>query len=180
MQPRPHYADLENELAALLAGERDPVANAANFAALLFARLPEVNWVGFYFLRGDELVLGPFQGQPACIRIPLARGVCGTAAHEQRTLRVDDVHEFEGHIACDLASRAELVVPLLENGCLLGVLDVDSPVRGRFDADDEAGLERLAAAFVASVDWSTAGSQKIARDQPPQGSHPGTDDPLTP
>ena len=146
------YAEIESELRALFAGERDLVANADNCSAVLFARLPDVNWVGFYFLRGDELVVGPFQGKPACIRIPLGSGVCGTAARDRRTTRVDDVHAFDGHIACDTASESEIVVPLLRGTRLLGVLDVDSPRRGRFDAVDQAGLERIAALFAAAVE----------------------------
>jgi len=142
------YAELAQQLAGLLAGERDLIANAANTAALLFAALPEVNWAGFYFLKDGELVVGPFQGQPACVRIALGRGVCGTAAAERRTLVVPDVHAFPGHIACDAASRSEIVVPLLDRGRLLGVLDLDSPVPGRFDAADAAGLEPLAGLFI--------------------------------
>jgi GAF domain-containing protein len=145
------YARLGAELTALLAGEHDLVANAANTAALLFGALPEVNWAGFYFLRGAELVVGPFQGKPACVRIALGRGVCGTAAVERRTLLVPDVHAFPGHIACDTASRSEIVVPLVCGGELLGVLDVDSPRPGRFDAADAHGLEELARVFVAST-----------------------------
>jgi GAF domain-containing protein len=145
------YAHLAQELGALLAGERDPIANAANTAALIFAALPQVNWAGFYFLRDGELVVGPFQGQPACVRIALGQGVCGTAAAERRTLIVPDVHEFPGHIACDAASRSEIVVPLLSGDILLGVLDLDSPQQGRFDAADAAGLERLAALFIAAI-----------------------------
>jgi L-methionine (R)-S-oxide reductase len=144
------YRRLAADLRALLAGERDLIANAANTAALLFAALPEVNWAGFYFLRSGALVVGPFQGKPACVRIALGRGVCGTAAAGRRTLVIADVHEFPGHIACDTASRAEIVVPLLRGGELLGVLDVDSPRRGRFDGADAAGLEALAAVFVAA------------------------------
>lgn len=143
------YARLAQELAALLAGESDLIANAANTAALLFGALPEVNWAGFYFLREGELVVGPFQGRPACVRIALGRGVCGTAAAQRRTLVVPDVHEFPGHIACDAASRSELVVPLIAGGELLGVLDIDSPRPGRFDAADARGLESLAAQFLA-------------------------------
>jgi GAF domain-containing protein len=150
------YARLSAELTALLAGEHDPVANAANtaallFGALLFGALPEVNWAGFYFLRGAELVVGPFQGKPACVRIALGRGVCGTAAVERRTLVVPDVHAFPGHIACDAASRSEIVVPLIRGGELLGVLDVDSPRPGRFDAADAHGLEEVVRVFVAST-----------------------------
>jgi GAF domain-containing protein len=143
------YARLGQDLSALLAGESDLVANAANTAALLFAALPEVNWAGFYFLRGGELVLGPFQGKPACVRIALGHGVCGAAAVQRRTLVVSDVQKFPGHIACDAASRSEVVVPLLDTGTLLGVLDIDSPQPGRFDEADARGLEALAALFVA-------------------------------
>lgn len=146
------YVRLAQELEALLAGERDLIANAANTAALLYGSLPEVNWAGFYFLRGAELVVGPFQGQPACVRIAMGRGVCGTAAHERRTLVVADVHAFPGHIACDAASRAEIVVPLVAAQRLVGVLDVDSPRQGRFDREDAAGLERLAQLLLAASD----------------------------
>ena len=144
------YARLAQDLSALLAGESDLIANAANTAALIFAALPEVNWAGFYFLRGGELVLGPFQGQPACVRIALGRGVCGAAAVERRTLVVPDVHKFPGHIACDAASRAEIVVPIIDTGALLGVLDIDSPRPDRFDDVDARGLEALAGLFVAA------------------------------
>ena len=125
---------------------------AANMSALIFTSLPDLNWAGFYFLRGDTLVLGPFQGKPACVRIAVGKGVCGTAAAERRTLRVEDVDAFPGHIACDSASRSELVVPLIRNGAVIGVLDIDSPVPARFGAIDQAGLERLAAIFVAGSD----------------------------
>lgn len=148
------YERLATEAAALLAGERDRVANAANLAALVFQRVPRLNWAGFYFLDGGEqgeLVVGPFQGAPACVRIALGRGVCGTAAQRRETVLVDDVHEFDGHIACDPASRSEIVVPLLRRAELLGVLDVDSPERGRFDDDDRRGFERLAAIYVDSL-----------------------------
>jgi GAF domain-containing protein len=145
------YAQLGTELAALLSGEHDLIANAANTAALLFGALPEVNWAGFYFLRGGELVVGPFQGRPACVRIALGRGVCGTAALERRTLVVPDVHAFAGHIACDSASRSEIVVPLIRAGELLGVLDIDSPLPNRFDAADARGLEDIARVFVAAT-----------------------------
>src|SRR5262245_41929430 len=148
---RAAYGELARELAGILAGERDLIANAANTAALIFHALPEVNWAGFYFLRDGELVVGPFQGKPACVRIALGRGVCGTAAAERRTLVVPDVHAFPGHIACDEASRSELVVPLLQGSAVLGVLDLDSPVPARFDAADAAGLEALAALFLAQV-----------------------------
>jgi L-methionine (R)-S-oxide reductase len=142
------YARLERELAALLAGERDLIANAANTAALLFGALPEVNWAGFYFLKEGGLIVGPFQGQPACVRIALGAGVCGTAAARRRTIVVPDVHEFPGHIACDSASRSEIVVPLLAGERLLGVLDLDSPRIQRFDEADARGLESLARTLV--------------------------------
>ena len=150
---RAAYARLEQDLAALVGGETDLVANAANTAALVFAVLPRLNWAGFYFARaGGELLLGPFQGRPACVRIAAGRGVCGAAAAARRTVVVPDVHVFPGHIACDAASRSEIVVPLLRaDGSLLGVLDLDSPAVARFDADDQAGLERLAAIFVRSL-----------------------------
>ncbi len=148
------YRDITAQLEALLDGEQDGLANAANFSALLFQALPALNWVGFYLLRGTELVLGPFQGKVACVRIALGRGVCGTAAERRKTVVVPDVHEFPGHIACDSASRSEVVVPLLHDGKLLGVLDLDSPEPGRFDADDAAGLERAVAVLLARSDFS--------------------------
>ena len=138
------YALLERQLEGLIADEPDFMANAANFAALLYHELPDVNWVGFYWLRDDDLVLGSFQGLPACTRIPMGRGVCGTAAARRETQLVDDVHAFPGHIACDAASESEIVVPLLAGDRLLGVLDIDSPRRARFDARDRDGLEALA------------------------------------
>jgi GAF domain-containing protein len=137
---RSAYRQLNEQLGALLADERDGLANSANTAALLYEGLSDLNWVGFYFLRADNLVLGPFQGKVACIRIALGRGVCGTAAQERRTVIVPDVHAFPGHIACDAASRSEIVVPLLQDGKLLGVLDLDSPVPARFDQEDADGL----------------------------------------
>jgi GAF domain-containing protein len=143
-------ADILEELRALLAGEPDKVANAANTAALLYARLPRLNWLGFYFLQGDTLVLGPFQGQPACTRIPLGRGVCGTAAQRNQTLVVPDVHAFEGHIACDSASLSEIVVPYSVAGRVAGVLDVDSPEHDRFTPADQTLLEAAAAAYAES------------------------------
>ena len=142
------YRDLAKELAALLAGETDRIANAANMAALLYYGLPDLNWAGFYFRRGKELVLGPFQGQPACVRIALGRGVCGTAASRGATVLVPDVHDFPSHIACDPVSRSELVVPLIEAGKVSGVLDLDSPLVGRFDEADQTGCEQLVALFV--------------------------------
>ena len=146
------YASLDRQGRALLEGESDPVANAANLAALIFHLVPDLNWAGFYFFAGEELVVGPFQGRPACVRIPLGRGVCGTAASERRTIVVDDVDEFPGHIPCDSASRSEIVVPLIgPDDRLLGVLDLDSPLRGRFEPEDARGLERLAGSYVASL-----------------------------
>lgn len=137
------YEQLATELGALLEGESDPIANTANTAALLFDTLPEINWAGFYFMRDGELVVGPFQGKPACVRIGLGRGVCGTAAERRTAVLVADVHAFPGHIACDAASRAEVVVPLLDEDRVLGVLDIDSPKPGRFDEADMRGLQRL-------------------------------------
>ena len=142
------YRDLAAELAALLAGEPDWIANAANMAALIYHGLPDLNWAGFYFRQGAELVLGPFQGKPACVRIAIGRGVCGAAAERAATVLIPDIHEFPGHIACDPLSRSELVVPLIDAGEVLGVLDLDSPLPGRFDECDREGCERLVALFV--------------------------------
>jgi L-methionine (R)-S-oxide reductase len=146
------YRDLLAQLAALFAGERDGIANAANMSALLFAALPNVNWAGFYFLREHELVLGPFQGKVACVRIPLGRGVCGTAAERRETVIVADVNAFPGHIACDAASRSEIVVPLIQHGQLKGVLDIDSAELARFDAQDRDGLHAAAELLLQSSD----------------------------
>ncbi|AMG86717.1 MULTISPECIES: GAF domain-containing protein [Bordetella] len=145
------YAELAAQARALLAGEHDRIANAANFSALVYQALPDINWAGFYFHDGQELVLGPFQGKPACVRIALSRGVCGAAASQRRTQVVPDVHAFPGHIACDAASRAEIVVPLVHQGSLLGVWDVDSPLPGRFDDEDRAGMEALCEVFLHSL-----------------------------
>ena len=149
---RAGYERLATELKALLAGETDPIANAANTAALIFDALPEVSWAGFYFLRegprGRELIVGPFQGKPACVRIALGQGVCGTAAARRTTLLVPDVNAFPGHIACDAASQSEVVVPLIAAERVAGVLDLDSPRLSRFDELDARGLERLAALFI--------------------------------
>jgi L-methionine (R)-S-oxide reductase len=146
------YASLEKQARSLLSGERDPVANAANLVALIFHLLPDLNWAGFYFLRDGELLVGPFQGKPACVRIRIGRGVCGTAAKEKRTMLVEDVDAFPGHIPCDGESRSEAVVPLVAaDGSLLGVLDLDSPSQGRFDETDARGLELLAEIYVDSV-----------------------------
>lgn len=142
------YRDLTEELTALLANEANRVANAANAAALVFHRLPDVNWAGFYFRDGAELVLGPFQGKPACARIPIGKGVCGTAAAHCVAIVVPDVHKFPGHIACDPASRSELVVPLIEDGMVSGVFDLDSPLPARFDEEDRTGCQLLVELFV--------------------------------
>ncbi|MGN6153385.1 MAG: GAF domain-containing protein [Lysobacteraceae bacterium] len=145
------YAQLAAQAEALLAGEHDRIANAANLSSLVYHALPDLNWVGFYFFDGTELVVGPFQGLPACVRIPLDKGVCGAAARTRETQRIADVHAFPGHIACDAASRSELVVPLVRDGALLGVFDLDSPVPDRFGVEDQAGLETIAALFVRSL-----------------------------
>jgi GAF domain-containing protein len=150
------YRGLARQLSALFEGERDALANAANMCALLYETLTAVNWAGFYFLKGSQLVLGPFQGKVACVRIPLGKGVCGTAALRRETLIVADVHEFPGHIACDLASRSEIVVPLLQDGKLKGVLDLDSPQLARFDDDDRHGLEAAAALLLQASDFNGA------------------------
>lgn len=145
------YTELAKQARALLDGEHDRIANAANLSALAYQALPDLNWVGFYLFDGTELVLGPFQGKPACVRIPLNRGVCGAAASQRQTQLVPDVHAFPGHIACDAASRSEIVVPLVHQGELIGVWDVDSPVPDRFDEDDRQGMEALCAIFLASL-----------------------------
>jgi L-methionine (R)-S-oxide reductase len=142
---------LNRQLAALLADEADPLANTANFVALLYDGIPEINWLGVYVLREQDLVLGPFQGKPACVRLPMGQGVCGTAASRLQTLRVADVHEFPGHIACDPVSRSEIVVPLLLRGALAGVLDIDSPHPGRFSERDQQGIEMLCGTFTAEM-----------------------------
>ncbi|MEN4751335.1 GAF domain-containing protein [Pseudomonas sp. 15A4] len=146
------YRLLAAQLESLLADERDFIANAAQFSAFLYSQLDDLNWAGFYLNRNEELVLGPFQGQIACVRIPFGKGVCGTAAQSRETQRVHDVHEFPGHIACDSASNSEVVVPLIKDGKLIGVLDLDSPSVGRFSEEDQAGIERLAAIFLKSTD----------------------------
>ena len=145
------YADLSSALGGLVAGEPDGIANMANAAALIWETLPDVNWVGFYRNVGGELVLGPFQGRPACIRIPFGQGVCGEAAASRQVQRIDDVHAFPGHIACDSASNSEIVIPILRDSELLGVLDIDSPSHGRFDVEDEAGCVRLAEILAAAI-----------------------------
>ena len=162
------YVDLNKQLGGILAGERDLMANAANFSSLVFLMLDNLNWAGFYFLRGNasadsaDLVLGPFQGKPACVRIPVQpspRGVCGNAAFHRKTFLVPNVHEFPGHIACDSASNSEIVIPLIVDGVVLGVLDIDSPHLARFDDEDRAGLETMVATFIAATDFSPLGFQ---------------------
>ena len=145
------YAQLTAQAQALVHGEPDRIANAAHLAALIFNSLPSLNWAGFYFYDGRELVVGPFQGLPACVRIPLDKGVCGAAASTRQTQRIADVDAFPGHIACDSASRSELVIPLVRGDTLIGVLDLDSPELDRFDADDQRGLEAIAQVFVGAL-----------------------------
>lgn len=144
------YEDLSKQARSLLEGERDPYANAANFSALMWQTLPDINWAGFYFRRAGWLVLGPFQGKPACSRLQMGHGVCGVAAAKAQTLVVPDVHKFDGHIACDEASNSELVVPLIRFGSVIGVIDIDSPLFDRFDKDDARGIEALAELWVVS------------------------------
>ncbi len=157
---KPDYAMLTRQVASILEGERDLVANAAQFSAFIYDTIAELNWAGFYLARaakngdGEELLVGPFQGKVACARIPFGRGVCGAAAAERRTLVVADVHAFPGHIACDSASNAEIVIPLIRDGKVLGVFDIDSPTLNRFSAEDRDGLEALVAAFLAATDFS--------------------------
>ncbi len=160
------YQQVCDQLQALLGDEQDFIANAANTAALLFHLIPDINWVGFYTAEGKELVLGPFQGKPACARIPFGKGVCGTAAVERKTVVVPDVNRFPGHIVCDVASQSEIVVPLLNWGKLLGVLDIDSASLNRFDDDDKDGVESVVAVFLASQ----------ATNEPPDFSEDGPDD----
>lgn len=147
------YRELAQQLEGLLSGERDLIANAANTAALLFTTLPDLNWAGFYFLKSpNELVLGPFQGKPACVRIAVGRGVCGAAVAQRRTMLVEDVHAFADHIACDAASRSELVVPLIRGDRIVGVIDLDSPLPARFDRDDQRGIEAVAEIYLKASD----------------------------
>ena len=147
------YQQLDEQLAALLAGERDLICNAAQFSAFLMQLVPDLNWSGFYFSQGQELVLGPFVGKVACTRIPFGRGVCGQAAQTQQVQRIDDVHAFDGHIACDAQSASELVIPLLVDGELVGVVDLDSPVVARFSTEDEAGIQALVNTFIKATDF---------------------------
>ena len=144
--------NLAAQAAALVSGQQDMIANAATLSSLLFYALDKVNWVGFYFLKGRELIVGPFQGRPACVSIPVGKGVCGTAAETRKVLRVADVHAFDGHIACDVASRSEIVLPLVRDGELIGVLDLDSPVKNRFDEEDERLLQQIADIFICSLE----------------------------
>ena len=146
------HRDLLEQARALLHGERDFTANAANLAALIFHTLPDLNWAGFYWMKGGELVLGPFQGKPACVRIAIGKGVCGTAARDRKSIVVPDVDAFPGHIACDSASRSEVVVPVIAGGKVVGVLDLDSPLKSRFGVADARGLEALVEAFIAATD----------------------------
>ena len=155
------YESLQSQLRSLLEGEHDLIANAANFAALLYHSLPDVNWAGFYLFKEGELVLGPFQGNPACVRIAIGKGVCGTAGELKQTVVVENVHEFPGHIACDSASHSEIVVPLIREQRLIGVLDVDSPSFGRFDDEDARGLNELAEIFVQTVQSSSGSESKL-------------------
>lgn len=155
------YPELLQEATGLFVDERDPWANSANVAALVWALLPDLNWAGFYFLRGGELVVGPFQGRIACVRIPLGQGVCGTAAQGRGTMIVPDVHRFPGHIVCDAASNSEIVVPLIAGSRLIGVLDLDSPSYGRFGPADAEGLEALAGRLVTACDWRLAGIDRF-------------------
>lgn len=158
------YPDLLQQVAGVLEGERDPWANSANAVALVWQLLPDLNWAGFYFLRGGQLVVGPFQGRIACVRIALGAGVCGTAAARRETVIVPDVHRFPGHIACDAASNSEIVVPLAAGGKLVGVLDLDSPSFNRFGPGDAKGLEALAARLATACDWRLAGIDGFGKD----------------
>ena len=146
------YELLGAQLRALLKDETDALANSANFVGVVYNALPEINWLGIYVMRDNELVLGPFQGNPACVRIPIGQGICGTAARDRTTLRIADVQEFDGHIVCDPASRSEIVVPLISNGRVLGVLDIDSPQKGRFSEQDQQGIESLCEEFIRSIE----------------------------
>jgi len=154
------YASLDRQLQALLDSESDVLANSANFTALLFDAMPDINWLGIYVLRGNDLVLGPFQGRPACVRIPVGQGVCGTAAESGETQRVDSVHDFAGHIACDPVSNSELVVPLRIAGDIVGVLDIDSPANARFSAGDQAGVEKLCETYLQAI--GSGGARPVA------------------
>jgi L-methionine (R)-S-oxide reductase len=160
------YKTLVEQLRSLIGGESDWIANLANAAALVFESLPDVNWAGFYLLKGDELVVGPFQGKVACVRIGMGKGVCGAAAQERRTVIVPDVHQFPGHIACDNVSRSEIVVPLIRNGELVGVLDIDSPSLSRFDDEDAAGLEEVVKVLAERKRNGEAAKGRDGRNEP--------------
>ncbi|NVK57164.1 MAG: GAF domain-containing protein [Alteromonadaceae bacterium] len=151
MNNNSNYPQLIEQAKSLIAGESDLIANLANLSALIYHNLSDVNWAGFYLYKDEQLVLGPFQGLPACIRIPMGKGVCGTAAATNTTQRIEDVHQFAGHIACDAASNSEIVIPITVNGALLGVLDIDSPQTGRFNQEDEDGLTAIVAELVAQL-----------------------------
>ncbi|MEQ1754554.1 MAG: GAF domain-containing protein [Micropepsaceae bacterium] len=150
------YDELLRQTRGILEGERDLIANSANLSALIWQLVPDLNWAGFYFVKGRELVLGPFQGKPACVRIAIGKGVCGAAVSRRETVLVRDVHAFPGHIACDAASNSELVVPLIQNDKVFGVLDLDSPLVGRFDQSDQSGVERVVSTFVSMTDFQNA------------------------
>jgi GAF domain-containing protein len=158
LRTRPYYDQLVRQVASVLEGERDLTANAAQFSALVYDTLADLNWAGFYFTvpaksgNGEDLLVGPFQGKPACARIPFGRGVCGTTAVQRATIVVPDVHAFPGHIACDSASNSEIVIPLVKDGKLVGVFDIDSPLLNRFTDEDKAGLEAMVAAFLDATD----------------------------
>lgn len=165
------YRDLAASLESLAAEETDAIANLANASALLFHALDRINWCGFYLARGEELVLGPFQGKPACVRIPMGKGVCGAAAARRETLVVPDVNAFPGHIACDATSRSEIVVPILEEEELRGVLDVDAPEKNRFDEEDRAGLELFVRTLVPLVDWQSLSGTEGERGRRGEGAN---------
>ena len=150
------YEELLRQTQGILEGERDLIANSANLSALIWQLVPDLNWAGFYYVKGQELVLGPFQGKPACVRIAIGKGVCGSAVSRRETVLVRDVHAFPGHIACDAASNSELVVPLIHNGKVHGVLDLDSPLVGRFDQSDQSGFERVVSTFISMTDFQNA------------------------
>ena len=148
------YIDLAQSLRNLLGEERDPIANMANMASLLYFSLPSINWSGFYIYDGQELVLGPFHGKPACVRIQMGKGVCGTSAFKRETLMIENVHEFPGHIACDADSKSEIVIPLIKDDIIIGVLDIDSPIYARFDEDDKHGLQQLIEILQFATDFT--------------------------
>jgi GAF domain-containing protein len=148
------YIDLAQSLRNLLGEERDPIANMANMASLLYFSLPSIYWSGFYLFDGQELVLGPFHGKPACVRIQMGKGVCGTSANKRETLMIENVHEFPGHIACDADSKSEIVIPMIKDNCIIGVLDIDSPIIARFDEDDKNGLQHLLEILQFSTDFT--------------------------